>query len=553
MSAHRPTIQATRHAVAASHYLAAEAGYAVLEAGGNAIDAGVAAGLTLGVVHSDIVNIAGVAPIMIRLATGEIVSLDGLGVWPRATDIGMFQREHGGVIPEGILRTVVPAAPSAWLTALARYGTMSLGEVAGMAIDCAAHGFPVYPLFANTIAENRERYARWPDNARIYLPDGRPPAVGEIFLQTDLADTLRYLVDEERARGGSRRDGLEAAHRAFYQGDVAVAIADYHRQHGGWLEREDLAAFRVREEPTVAVAFGDLTVHCCGPWCQGPSLAQLLTLLAPLDLAGFGHNSDGYLHLLVEAVKRVFADRERYIGDPAFNEVPLERLLGEDYLGELRRAIDPQRAWSPTDEAAGGTASGDLDTAYVAVVDHMGNCFSATPSDTSADTPVIPGTGLCPSSRGSQSRADPTHPAAAGPGRRPRLTPNPALVLKGNAPWLVFGTPGGDVQVQAMAQVLLNLAVFGMDVQEAVEAPRVASFDYPGSFAPHTRHPGLVRLENRLPADLDAELGRRGHRVERWPDWSWKAGGVCAIRVGGPGACHRAGADPRRESYALGR
>ena len=345
MPPHRPVFMATEHAVSAGHYLAAEAGLEMLNQGGNAVDAGVAAGLTIGVVQSDFVNIAGVAPTIIWMAEmRQVVCIDGLGVWPAAVTPDLFAREHGGVVPVGLLRTVVPAAPHAWLTALERFGTKTFAEVAEAAIRCARDGFAMYPLMSDHIAENIEGYRLWEENTRIYLPGGQPPAVGKRFVQADLASTLQYMADEERATGGSRERGIGAARDAFYRADIASTVCNYHAANGGLLTRADMADYRVRVEPTVVGRFQALEVHCCGPWSQGPALAQLMGILDGVDLAAMGHNSPAYVHTVVEAIKLAFADRERWFTDPAFGDVPLEGLLATDYLARRRALIDPARA-----------------------------------------------------------------------------------------------------------------------------------------------------------------------------------------------------------------
>ena len=577
----RPPLMAQRHVVSSGHYLATAAGHRVLEDGGNAIDAGVAAGMALGVLHSDLVNFAGVAPILIRLgASGEVVSIDGLGTWPRAATAEFFQQEYGGAMPEGLLRTVVPAAPAAWLTALSRYGTLSFGEVARFAIDYARDGFPVFERLAGFIADHEADYRRWPENARVYLPQGRPPRPGEVFRQPDLARSIQYMADCEAAAGGSREDGIQAAHDAFYCGDIAKAICDHHAANGGFMTMADMAGYRVRFETPLVVPFAGYDIHCCGAWSQGLSLAQTFAMLGDLAVCGQGHNGTDYIHTLTETLKLVFADREACVGDPAFVEVPVETLLSRDYLDERRRAVDPDKAWPemppagvagpgiPDQGAAGtgafsdphdtrpvdaGVDAGAADTSYVAVMDGHGNVFSATPSDTSADTEVIPGTGLAPSSRGSQSRGVPGHPACVAPGKRPRLTPNPAIALKDGEPFMAFGTPGGDVQIQAMVQVFLNVVGFGMDAQAAVEAPRFASYSFPSSFAPNDYHPGLLMVEDRIDAATRDGLAAKGHRVETWPDLSWKAGAVCLVMRDAETGVLWGGADPRRAGYALGR
>lgn len=570
----RPDALGTRHAVAAGHPLATLAAFRILEAGGNAVDAGVAGGICLGVVHPDIVNFAGVAPIMIYDAKRrEVATISGLGWWPRRASVEFFRRECDGQIPEGLLRTVVPAAPDAWITALERFGTMGFAEVAAPAMELARDGFPMGPFVAQIIRDNEARYRRWPTSAPIFLPDGRPPAPGQRFVQADLARTLTYLADEDRAartgtRGaGGRVAGLQAARDAFYRGDIADAIVRYHAKEGGLLTREDLAEFRVGVEPPFSTRFDGYEVWSCGFWCQGPALLQMLNILAGVDLQALGHNSPAYIHVVTEVMKLAFADREAYYGDPRHVKIPAEGLLDPAY-GELRRGLlDERRAWPempPPGDPAGrqavlpswtgpaGTGAGrsNLDTSYIAVVDKDGNAFSATPSDVSTDTPVIPGTGLAVSSRGSQSWLVPEHPSAVAPGKRPRLTPNPAMVFRDGRLVMPFGTPGGDVQAQAMLQVLLNVLVFGMTPQLAVEAPRFATQSFPDSFWPHRYFPGRLTLEGRIPDGTVDVLAGRGHKVARWPDWEWRAGAVCLVRVDEAGV-RWAAADPRRDSYAV--
>jgi len=562
MDGYRPALRGRRHMTVAGHYLAAQAAFQVLEAGGNAIDAGVAAGIALGVVQSDLVNVAGVAPILIRSAdTGETVSISGLGYWPQAADIATFARAHADGVPEGILRQIVPAAPDAWITALERFGTMQFREVARAAIALARDGFVMYPLMAELLASKVDAYARWPSNAAIYLPDDRPPQVGEMFYQRDLAATLQYMADEEAATGGGRAAGLSAARHAFYRGDIARRIVDFHAAEGGLLSMADLADYRSEVESAPSVQFGAHRVYACGPWCQGPLLLQILNLLDAPTLHRLGHNSAGYIHHLVEAIKLAAADRERWYADPRFADVPLDALLSDAYAAERRQMIGDAACpglppaygeTTATDRPAQPVGGRSLDTSYVCVVDAQGNVFSATPSDTSYDGPVVPGTGIVPSTRGSQSRTDPTHPAALAPGKRPRLTPNPAIAIGDDGAVMPFGTPGGDVQCQAMVQTLLNVTLFGLNPQAAVEAPRFASFSFPNSFAPHAYHPGLLKLESRIPDTVADDLAGRGHIVDRWDDWQWQAGAMCLIQGDAATGVLSAGADPRRACYAAG-
>jgi gamma-glutamyltranspeptidase/glutathione hydrolase len=553
----------------AGHYGAAHAAFAMLEAGGNAVDAGVAAGIALGVLQSDLVNVAGVAPIMIyRADQRDVLTISGLGTWPRAVTADFFQKRHGGKIPEGILRTVVPAAPDAWITALDNWGTMSFGDCAAAAIRFASAGFPMYGLMSDMIAMHAADYARWPSSAAIYLPNGRPPLRGEIFVQADLGRTLQYMADQEKAAAAKgRATGLKAARDAFYRGDIARAIVAYHKANGGLMTARDLEEFRVAVELPVKTRFADIDMYACGAWCQGPVLPQMLGVLNGIDLKRMGHNSLDYAHVVTEAIKLAFADRERYYGDPRFVNVPIETLLSGAYAQTRRAMIRPDRAWPempPHGEIPGfashcappptadSAAVGAHDTSYVCVMDKHGNVFSATPSDPSYDTPVIPGTGLCPSSRGSQSWADPTHASSIAPGKRPRLTPSAALAILPDGSPMPLGTPGGDVQAQAVLQVFLNMAVFEMNPQQAVEAPRFASHSFPDSFEPHGYSPGALYVESRVPQSVRNGLAARGHRIVDWPDFVWRAGAVCVLRADPGRGVISAGADPRRPSYAVG-
>ena len=401
----RPTLYGRRHAISSGHYLASAAGFAVLEAGGNAVDAGVAAGIALGVICADEVNVAGVAPILIREPSGAAVSIAGLGHWPAGVPAHLFMQRFAGAMPEGIHQTVVPAAPDAWITAVRDHGTWRFADVAAAAIRIARDGFAVYDYLAAEIAANAASYARWEQNAAIFLPGGRPPAVGDRFVQADLAATLECVADAERARGGTREDGLAAARAAFYEGEIAHAIAAYHAEHGGYLTLADLAAFRSRYEPVVRTRWRDFEVLTCGPWCQGPTLAQALVTLERAQARPGAFDDPAWVHLVLEVLKGVFADREYRYGDPAFVEVGLDQLLSHAHADARLGLIDPQRATPGMPGPVGydvdlslhlpepgrREASRPRDTSYVCVIDADGRAFSATPSDGSYACPVIPG------------------------------------------------------------------------------------------------------------------------------------------------------------------
>ncbi len=449
MDAHRPVIMGTRHAIATGHYFASQAGFDILNGGGNAIDAGVAAGLAIGVLQSEFVNIAGIAPIMIRLAGSDtVLTIDGVGTWPKAVRPELFIDGNNQHIPEGIQRTLTPGAPGSWLFALERYGTMGFPDVVAAAIRFARDGFPMYPQMVTNITRDEQEMRRWPSSVAVYLPNDRPPRVGEIFKQADLARTLQYMADEASARDSDGREaGIRAAYDAFYKGDIAKTIADYHRENDGFLTMEDMAAHAPRLEPPLSVPFRGLDVFGFGPCASGPVLTQALKLADGFDLEAMGHNSLAYIHTVAESMKLAFADRDRHCGDPAFVDVPLEGLFDPAYLEGRRGLIDAERAW-PEMPPAGNPRTGAPvldephrlapslnpdppagDTSAVCVVDKEGNAFVATPSDIPRDTPVIPGTGVCPSSRGSQSWAVEGHAACLAPGKRSRLSSIPMMAL----------------------------------------------------------------------------------------------------------------------------
>lgn len=556
--------------VSAGHALAAEAAARILRAGGNAIDAGVAAGFMLGVVHPDMVSFAGVAPILVHLArTGETMQVSGVGPYPRRASADFYRSRCQGQIPVGLLRTVVPAAPASWCEALERWGTIRFADAVAPALECARQGFPLSVFTAYQIRNNAERYRQWPTSVPLYLPGGEPPPPGHLFVQGELADTIALMVAAEaRAPGRDRAAGIRAARDAFYKGEIARRIAAHHAREGGLLAADDLSGFEVEVGPALTTSYRGYRIAACGFWCQGPVLLQMFNLVEGYDVRALGHNSPRYMHLLAECMKLAFADREAYYGDPGHVKVPADGLLSSVYAEARRALVRQDRAWPDMPPAGdpmglgavrngaargtlGGGTTGGLDTSYVAVVDAEGNGFSATPSDPSVDSPIVPGVGCVVSPRGSQGWLVPGHPSEVAPGKRPRLTPAPAMALRDGRLFMAFGTPGGDVQQQAMLQVFLNITEFGMLPQSAVEAPRFATRSFPDSFWPHGSAPGRLDVERRIAADTRAALAALGHTINDWPEWDWRAGAVCAV-VAGPDGVLMAGADSRRGAHAIG-
>lgn len=570
----RPPLYGKKHMAVSGHSLATHAAMRLLDRGGNAVDAGLAGMLCLAVAQPDMVSYAGVAPMIIHCPRkNATVTISGLGWWPGAASTEFFMEHHGGKLPEGILRTVVPATPDACIRALAQFGTLRFADIAADALDLAENGFMVHRFLENGIRESEAKYRQWPENTAIFLPGGTVPKTGEIFFQKDLAATIRAMIHVEKTAlgtGSAREAALESARNEFYTGSVGRAITDFHKANGGLLTQEDMAAFACEVEEPLAFRYGEYTVLTHREWCQGPILPMVLNILGDTDLAAMGHNAPEYIHTLAEALKLAYADRERLFGDPKFTDVPIKGLLSPEY-GAERRVKITEKAWTgmppsgdpfaaegraapaafspesdPDSPAAGEHA---LDTSYIATVDKDGMFFSATPSDMSFNTQIIPGTGLAVSSRGSQSWVRPGHPSCIEPGKRPRLTPTGCMILRGGEPWLILGTPGGDTQCQTNLQVLFNIIHFGMNPQEAVDAPRFAVFNYPGSFYPHTYTKGVLRLESRICGATSSALAALGHTVQAWPNWAWKAGGACLI-MRGDGRLEGA-TDPRRECAGM--
>lgn len=566
-----PASAGHRFAVSAGHELAALAAFEVLDAGGNAVDAGVAGILALGVLYSDQVSIAGVAPMLIHLAgTNETVTIAGVGGWPSGLDADAFIERHNGRIPLGLQRAVVPAAPDACLQALERWGTFTFTDVAARAMALARDGFARHPVMIDYLRTYADDYRQFPDNVDIWLPGGEVPAVGSRLVQGDLARTLAFLCDEERAAGDDRLAGLAAVRKAFYRGDIASAIVAQHAAGDGMLGAADLANFRAEVAPAVEREYqlgGErFTVATCGAWCQGPTLHAALGIAEGWERDALVPGSAEYLHHVAETMKLAFADREGYLGDPAFVDVPLQAWLDPAYGAQQRARIDPRSA-SPGLPHPGAIPGftpylsevihdhdpirPPADTSIVTAVDAHGNAFICTPSDTSWDTPVLPGTGLAVSSRGAQSWAVHGHPSCLAPGKRPRLTPNPCLA-RADGRWIMpFGTPGGDTQVQANLQFLLTRFNHGLPLQDAIEAPRLMTHSHPDSFSPHGSKPGRVTVEGRIESEVCDELASRGHDVERVAGWTHGTGGVCAIHLDLDSGELTAGSDPRRMSRAM--
>jgi gamma-glutamyltranspeptidase/glutathione hydrolase len=556
----------------------------MLLGGGNAFDAAVAAGFAAAVIEptaSFSLAAEGVA-LTYHAKSGEVRALSGQGVAPGRASVA-FYRERGldkiptGPGPNAHLSFTVPGVVDAYLLLLETYGTKTLGEVLVPALHAAARGVPMYEFMHRMlqIPETRTQFDLYPPGGTdVFFPGGALPRVGALLVQKALGATLQKLADAEAAHAGHRAAGLAAARRRFYQGDVARTIVDFSRRVGGLLTLDDLAQYRAGFEEPLRITYAGREICAQGPWTQGPVLLQALRMLEHQDLRRMGHNSVAYIHTVTETLKLAFADRDRYYGDPRFARVPIAGLLSPAYAKERGALIRSDRAhpelppagnsWAHDDgtpvpsvaaapahahAAQGAVASHPDGTTHLAVIDRDGNmvCFTSS-GGVFRKSVFAPELGCTLSTRSEMFFVEEGHPNAVEPGKRPRTTLVNYLVCEGGVPTMTIGCPGGDDQAQADLQLLLNVLVFGMNPQQAVEVPRFSTQTLVNSFYPRVYLPGQLNVESGIPEATRAELRALGHTVVETG-----ASGIGAI------VTHRdpesgvvsAGADPRRPTYAL--
>ena len=569
----RPVVMSARGVVTSGHYLVSSAGLQILMQGGNAVDAAAAMGICETLLEPQSCGIGGEVPTLIYSAKQrKTFAISGMGWSPQAftTD---WCRENGiDLIPgDGYLPACVPAVVDTWATALAQFGTMSFAQILQPTIDLAENGFPLYDSLRRRLEDDRHKFTElYPTTGEIYYRNGRVPRVGELVRNPDFAAMLRSLADaEKQAQGKSRIAGIEAARDAFYKGEIAEKIVRFITDnpvedasgtaHKGLLSYEDFAEWHAQVEQPVSINYEGLDVHKCSTWTQGPLFLQQLAILQTLDLPSLGHNTADYLHAWIESAKLAFADREAYYGDPAFDDVPLDRLLSAEYAqarasqigatasidlrpGDLGGGIPPytQTTVAEDNRSALGIAAREVrdlgighahigDTTHLDAMDAEGNLVAATPSGGWLGTsPVIKGLGFPLGTRGQMFYLNPNRPNALQPRKRPRATLTPTLVTRDGEPHMAFGTPGGDSQEQWTSQFFLNCVHFGMNLQAALDAPTLHSVHFPSSFYPREAFPARVVAESRIGALALDELRRRGHDIERVSGWS--NGKVMAIR-----------------------
>lgn len=543
----RPDIRGAHGAVSSGHPLATAAGYEVLRRGGNAVDAAITMAGVLAVVRPHMNGVGADAfALFYDRSSGEVVALNGSGRAGALAEPSFF-RERGVTdrIPEkGPLSVSVPGAVAAWADALERFGTISLEEALAPAILYAEEGFPVSKRLAADMEAGASGLNQ--PGLELYLPGGEAPPPGTLLKNPALGRTLRAIASKGK-------DG-------FYRGAPARSISAYMEREGGYLRESDFAAHSSTWVEPLAADYQGHRIMVLPPNSQGMAQLELLEMAKDRDLAGMNPTGADYLHTLIELKKLAFADRNRWVADPDFAEIPLDRLLDGDYLRRRAAQVDMAHA-APTvtpgidagPEARGGSAaegSGDFpedlddsgDTVYLTAVDQWGNAVSWIQSlfQTFGSGILEPESGVVLQDRGALFSMDESHPNVVAPGKRPYHTLTPLMALRGNELAFTLGTPGGDGQTQSLLQIINNLLLFGMTPQEAIEAPRFRS------------DPGLdVSIEARIPQGVLEELERRGHVLRVIQGWTATFGGAQMILVeSGPGTLV-VGSDPRREAYGL--
>ena len=568
--AHRPAVPGVRGLVTAGHPLAAMAGMQMLTQGGTAADAAVAVLATLNLVEPMMSGAGGNGFFTVfDASTGEVLSLNATGAAPRALDASALAPEE---LDRGIRAGVVPGLLGGWIALLERFGVMSLETVLAPAIGYAEQGHPVDAYVARMLDRSSELLESHPTTAAAFLPEGKPPAAGAFVRFPALARTLRRLVEAEetaRLNGGSREAGLQAAFRRFYRGDIARDMARFYQDRGGLFTRDDFARYEPVWTEPVNTTYRGYDVYSSPTTSRGGlEVLMQLNLVEDFDLAALGHNSAEALHLVAEAIKVTKADVYAFAVDPDHASMPTAGLLSKSFADDRRALIDQGRAiafpeagapdgaeasvaWAGPSRPAAHETSVPGSTTSFTVVDAAGNVVVANPTLGSLwGTGVVVGeTGLLfnNGSRIGSTAPYPEHPNFARGGQVPILNNSPTLVMKDGAPFLALGTPGGETIGQTQFQVLLNVLDFGLDIQEAIEAPRIALEATPNFYRSGAEV--TVQVEGRIPPAVAVELERLGHDVDLVAEYV--LGNMQAVVWTDTGAM-LAGADPRRMMYAIG-
>ena len=515
-------------AVTAGHPLAAEAGLKVLQDGGNAMDAAITMAAVLAVARPHMNGIGGDTFLLYYDAeSGKVHALNGSGYSGSKASLEAMKAAGHEEMPEtGPASVSVPGAVGAWSAGLEKFGSLSWQQALDPAVKLAREGLPVSERLSKDIAGSEEKLRRDDEAARVYLPDGSPPAPGSVLRQENLAATLAKIQAE----------GPEA----FYTGEVAEKIVSHLELLGGFLTVEDFAAYRPEWVEPISTDYHGLTVYAEPPNTQGVQLLMMLRMLSHIDVPALGHNTADYFHALSEAIRVAALERDANVADPRFMKVTVEEMLDPDQMMVYGKMIDPQGEAPPIE--SNPQDDNHPNTVVLMVVDKDGNAVSLIQSlfHSFGSGIVVPEVGVVLHNRGSLFRLDPEHPSALAPRKRPYHTLCPAMILKDGKPWMVYGTPGGDGQTHTLTQLLHNVLFFGMSPQEAIDAPRLRRY-------PRNR----LSIEDRVLESVTAELEARGYTVRRKAGWTAEFGGAQMILVDPSTGELRAGADRRREGWAL--
>jgi gamma-glutamyltranspeptidase/glutathione hydrolase len=571
----RPVITGRQYAVSSMKHQATEAAVRILEAGGNAFDAAVAGQAVLALVDPASNGYGSDAVVLIYDAkTKKVVSINAEGTAPKLATIEWYNEHQGGKIPvdDGLLSATVPGVVDAWFTLLDRWGTMTFAQVLQPAIDLAEQGFVLPEGLARSMAGRKLQ--KYPTSMNVYWHGGISPNAGDVFRNIDAARTLRRLVESEKqAQPTGRHEALRAARDRFYKGDIAKAMADFSEKNGGLFRYEDFAGYTAKVETPVSTTYRGYEIYKNPSASQGPAELFALNILEGFDLKAMKHNSAAFIHTSAEAVKLAFADREKYLGDMDFISIPYEGLLSKAYAAERRALIDADHASTEmrpgnpskfmkstvADRPVTFTTDGDADhvgdTSYLAVVDKDRNMVSFEPSLHSAwgTGVVMADLGFILNCRGDYYSLVPGEANALAPRKRPRSTLQSTLVMKDGQPFMILGSPGGDDQVMRTMQTLINMIDFGMNVQQAIEAPRWATRSFPASPFPHTMYPGDLSVEPRISEAVKTALVSKGHKFPQRTPGAWSMGSLAAVVVDPRTGTVSAGADPRVDAYAWAR
>ena len=557
----RPVVMGRHGMVCSGHHLASQAGIATLQKGGNFADAALATAAALNVVEPLMSGMGGDGFIMVYRKDADLLEVcNGTGAAPYAATRERYLPE--GIPMKGILSVSVPGLVNSWLDVHEKHGTLSLAECLAPAIDLAANGFPVTHVLSKAIAAD-SLLCEFPTSRAVFAPDGRPLQPGQMCYQPNLARTFQAIIDGGR--------------ETFYQGEIARAIVKFSEEQGGILSMQDLANCRARWQEPIATTYHDHTVYEAPPNSSGHILLQELNMVESFDLESLGCNTAESIHVMVEAKKLAFVDREAYVADPDYIDVPLEGLLSKEYARDRAKLIDPERAsyearagdpWAyqsgrPRGRPAKvGAGQEQEDTTCFVVVDGQGNAICQLQSIQSAwGSSLIAGdTGILLNNRMTYWHLEEDHVDCLVPGKRVRHTMNPVMVFRnsdaagngaGRQLSLVLGSPGADTQVQTNLQVISHVLDFGMTVTEAVEAPRWRNTqNRTESYIPHTC-PDELLVESRFSADALEGLRQRGHALNILGPWE-AGGSEMMIQVDSHNGALHGGADPRRDGYVVG-